>query len=639
MRTRTITSVWVMILLLSATKVSSQFQYQYVEDFGPPNEVLLAAPDPREGTQLLPTGTDLYEGNDVNTIYYGLTPPNSSNKPVLVFVHGYASSASVWYTGEDNMYNDVYQDGYRSAYVSLTPNRHMWTNGFMLANMVNVITQHYGVSSVKVVAWSKGGVDTDCAVVHWGANQKVSEVFTLSTPHNGTSIAEAANSFLLSIVNLIAMQNNDATKSLTRGYMSYYRSVTDNLSSNNTPFTTLGGWGNGPLARLDIPQTFIHAIDGGRANGGNDGVVPYQSSRRPGGRELFDGQRKAYYGWDFAKLFPYYPGDARTDLDHFEVTRGIVWPYVRDVFNGSLKMAAPTTPANYNPNRTTTSQMQLVASEGGADHFYLSSEDVQICILNENLVAFTVVDAQGQVVEMESIDGEGAGQWFQLNNVQNGTYHIESEEAVAAMVVENDGPAVALEMMYGENGCLFESHDDISMRVLTSALNLDNPVVTGTMHRLHDLEFNSVNDAPVPVRFNQEGDAFVGSVGSAMAPGVYSVTVSFRSGDFARTLTATFTKLGQEPGTEVVPTPSIAVNTYPNPFQDGLNITADLAGQQAGTVRIYDIFGKELRQFDLNNDTPEIRWEARREGFAPGLYIIELEAADGNTSTAKAIMK
>ena len=277
---RTFYTVLAVLCLVSTFSYSQQYQNPAIENFGPPNEVNLGAPYPGEGIDLIPGGVDLYSGDDPNTIYYGLTPPGSANRPVLVFVHGYASKASVWYSGDDNMYNDVYNDGYRAAYVSLTPNKHVWTNGAMLSTIIDRVTQHYNVSSVTVVGWSKGGVDTDAALVHFGANSKVDQVFTLSSPHNGTYLAELANSWLLSLVNIIFMQNNDATRSLTRGNMAYFRSITDNNPNNTVPYTTIGGWGNGPLARVDIPQGILHLNGGSKSSGGNDGVVPYRSSLR-----------------------------------------------------------------------------------------------------------------------------------------------------------------------------------------------------------------------------------------------------------------------------------------------------------------------------------------------------------------------
>ncbi len=637
MKSRIAIPLWALLMLAICQPLTAQFSNPTIENFGPPNIEFLGGPDGREGTQVLPVGTDLYEGDDVNTIYYGLTPPNSSNKPVLVFVHGYASSASVWYTGRDNMYKDAYQDGYRTAFVSLTPNRHMWTNGFMLANMIDEITQYYGVSSVKVVAWSKGGVDSDAAIVHFGAGNKVSEAFTLSTPHNGTSIAEAANSILLSLVNIIAMQNNDATKSLTRGYMSYFRSITDGSPNNTTPFTTLGGWGNGPLNRLDIPQALIHGIDGPRANGGNDGVVPYQSSRRPGGRELFDGQRKEY-GW-FG--IPYYPGPAETELDHFEVTRGIVWPYVRDVFNGTLRMPAPNTPEEFNPNRTVSSQMQLVASAGGANKFSVASEEVRLYVMSADGQPMQVIDANGNEIELEWLEGDAQGQWFRMVDVQAGTYRVEGEGQFAAMVMEPEGPSVDMEMLYGESGCIFDANDAIRMRVKATGVDLNSPSVTGTLQRLHDLEFNSVADAPVPVRFSQDGELFIGEAGAHMPAGVYSATVSFNDGDVARTLTATFTKVGDEPIMNEVMAPQLEVQAFPNPFTESVRLSADFEGHRSAEVRIYDIFGKELRKYTLESTDGQAEWvwEARQEGMSSGLYIVEVTTLDGASVTKKIVLE
>ncbi|MDX1904448.1 MAG: hypothetical protein SFU27_09855, partial [Thermonemataceae bacterium] len=172
----------------------------------------------------LPSKMNVVEGgstggnNDVGTIYYGSVPANSSTKPVLVFIHGYNSSAKTWWEDND-MYSKAYADGYRTAFVSVHPDQTMWTNGQLFAGMLNTITTYFGVSRVVVIAHSKGGVDTDAALIHYGAWNKVERVLTLGSPHFGTPLADLASSGWTSWLGAIFGQNNNATKSLQTGTM------------------------------------------------------------------------------------------------------------------------------------------------------------------------------------------------------------------------------------------------------------------------------------------------------------------------------------------------------------------------------------------------------------------------------------
>lgn len=621
---------------------AQSFQYPYVENFGTPNEQQLGAPNTSEGTLILPVGTDLYDGNDVNTIYYGHTPSNSSNRPVVVFVHGYASSASVWFDGKDNMYRDVYDDGYRSAFVSLTPNRHIWTNGNMLSVAIDRIKANYGVNKVVLVGWSKGGVDTDAAIVHYGANNKVSQAFTLSSPHQGTSIAEAANSILLSLVNVIFMQNNDATKSITRGYMSFYRSISDGSSNNTVGFTTLGGWGNGPLNRLSIPQVLIHGIDGPRSNGGNDGVVPYASSRRPGGRELFAGQRKEY-GW-FG--IPYYPGPSETELDHFEVTRGSkVWPYIKAVLEGNLKTAPQPTATDYQPNPTTNSRQQVITSQAGSSEFYLhpSDKQFQIRLFGENLPELLpLVHANGTVL-LNQVTREGnsalytSEELLSQGELWSGAYSLDlkGDEYVATVELESDIEA-HLTSVFPTGKNLFTDQAPMTFKVGVNGLeDLKGCEVTGTLHRIHGLDFEATEDALEVLSFATNGQEFVAHASSDLPSGIYSITVTVKGQDFSRTLISSVAKTGSAQAS-TSPESVLEINAHPNPFTDVLTIS--LESDQATSMKVYDLHGRTLKSMPLAPGQKEFNWNAKADGFSTGMYILELSSKTGILATRRVVM-
>ncbi|HHG84873.1 MAG TPA: T9SS type A sorting domain-containing protein [Bacteroidetes bacterium] len=628
-------SVLATLFALIALSVSAQFQNPNIENFGPPTEMYLAAPYPAEGTQLIPAGIDLWSGNENNTIHYGLTPPNSSSKPVLVFVHGYGSNATVWFSGRDNMYHDVYQSGYRSVYVSLTPDKHMWTNGAMLATMLTKITQHYGVSKVSVVGWSKGGVDTDAAIVHFGGSSKVSEVFTLSSPHQGTSIAELANSWLLSLVNIIFMQDNDATRSLTRGYMGYFRSLTDNAAGNTVPYTTLGAWGNGPLARLSAPQTIIYGAGGSKASGGNDGVVPYVSSRRPGGRELFSGQRKAY-GW-FG--IPYYPGPSETNLDHYEVTRGLVWPYIKGVFEGTLRVSGPVAQSNVGANTVVMSRSQMVTSTLGSNTFIIdaNAENVLLEIPGESTTAFFIRDEKGVNVELTQLEGYvSATRTFLLAKPAAGTYTFVADAPMVALVEMVNGAEAKLFTGLSNGKTAFTADEEMAFRLEFSDLEAGIPAdmqVTGILHQTSGLDMGAVDAAPIFLKFRRDGARFFAEASAAIPAGIYGLTVNVRSKSLSRTVTTSLAKLGTKSANEPAQGTSIAIaDTWPNPFEGALNLRLDLGEDFTGTLNIYNIYGQLVKQetFVNANGFRELVWEA---GALPaGIYIVELRNATEKVS-------
>ncbi|PFA67700.1 hypothetical protein CN378_09240 [Bacillus sp. AFS015802] len=213
--------------------------------------------------------------------YVGTTPSYvAPSKQPILFVHGLNSSSNTWWN-DNNMYDTAYQNGYETAFIDLYPTKNMWDNGALLAQKIRDIYHYYG-EKVVVVAHSKGGIDTQSALVHYGAYPYVSRMITLSTPHHGSQLADLAYSSWAGWLAGILGSKNDATYSLQTGYMAYFRSETDqHVNVNKNPIYTFGGtkWGS-----------FGSSLYWGglylRPYGSNDGAVTVNSSRLPYATEL-----------------------------------------------------------------------------------------------------------------------------------------------------------------------------------------------------------------------------------------------------------------------------------------------------------------------------------------------------------------
>lgn len=631
------------VFLLLSSGLLAQFDYPDVEDYGIANEVNLGYPDTDEGVQFIPIGIDLWEGDDVNTIYYGKVPANSSDKPVMVFVHGYATNASVWFKGDDNMYWDVYRDGYRSAFVSLTPNRHMWTNGNMLANMLSQITSHYGVDKVVLVGWSKGAVDVDAALVHSSAHTKVSQVFTLSGAHFGTGIAELANNVLLSLVNIIFMQNNDATVCLKRGYMNYFRSITDGHANNTIHYTTLGAWGNGPLNRLIIPQGYLYLAGGSKASGGNDGVVPYSGSRRPGGTELFGGQRKEY----LLGFIPYYTGPDETNLDHYEITRGSkAWPHIRA--NLTNQNNAQVTAVNYNPNAVVSSKMQIVTGKAGETPFMVEENAGKVTILmagKTQAVQYEIRNEQGNIVKQnitgsEHLRNDATTATYELEAAKSGKYTIKSDEEFAAIIMTEGGIELQLNTGLTDNKLVYESGESINLELLLNLANgpsNEDAIVTGTMTRTVDLKLRPVEDMPQIITFNKVGNSFKAKIDEDLPAGIYTITVNAQGKSFMKNVITSIAVVGTS-NKPLANNNTISIdNIYPNPAHDKLTLHI-MTGDRSAELIVYNMYGQKVKEFSLVNKKgkTEIEWNINNDKLKPGLYILQLTS--GNEKATEKIM-
>lgn len=184
------------------------------------------------------------------------------------------------------MYTRAFQAGHRTAFVSVHPDQSYWTNGPMFAGMLNTICNFYGVNRVVVIAHSKGGLDTDAALIHNNAWNRVERVITLGSPHFGTLLADLASSGWTSWLGVIFGQNNNATKSLQTGAAASFRNLTDNHPNRpRTNFRTYGGWRyNGWLWTSGV---YLSRNGGSSSQCGNDGVVNYSSTRRPNSAVIF----------------------------------------------------------------------------------------------------------------------------------------------------------------------------------------------------------------------------------------------------------------------------------------------------------------------------------------------------------------
>jgi len=210
-----------------------------------------------------------------------------------VFVHGYRGTADNWWTITpydelNDMYIVAYQAGYRTAFVSLggpdgSETGSMWDNGQLLRWQLDAIAGHYNVDTLDIVAHSKGGVDAQAAVVHYGGAGLVRHVFTLGSPHHGTELADLLYSDWASwLAKLLGLQDK-ATYTLQTGYMQFFRALTDpKAATQDVTYYRAAGTDTGPrFSGLWFTGLYLSLF------GPNDGAVTVASTELPGAQTLF----------------------------------------------------------------------------------------------------------------------------------------------------------------------------------------------------------------------------------------------------------------------------------------------------------------------------------------------------------------
>ena len=252
-------------------------------------------------------------------------------KPPIVFVHGLNGSSSAWFD-ENDMAEQAWKNGYDAAFIDLHPDKDMQDNGAMLAAKLREIYQYFG-RKVILVSYSKGGIDSQSALIHHNAYHYVERVITLGTPHHGSQLADLAYSSWAGWLADILGQKNDAVYSLQTGFMKSFRDQTDNHPNRSkTKYFTLAGNKIGGFGSvLFFGGVYLNMF------GENDGAVTEKNARLPYATNLDTGK------WD-----------------HFSIIKGnLTFP----VF-----MPLLTIQANANETAATKENLSYPFIRGGENH-------------------------------------------------------------------------------------------------------------------------------------------------------------------------------------------------------------------------------------------------------------------------------
>ncbi|WIM37930.1 alpha/beta hydrolase [Paenibacillus sp. PK4536] len=291
----------------------------------------------------------------------GQTPANvSPNKPAILFVHGLTSKANVWYEDND-MYEYAYKNGYQTAFINMyditgTP-EDMWKDGELLATKIQEISKYFG-KKVVIVAHSKGGVDTQSALVRYNAYPYVSRVITLSTPHHGSQLADLAySSWAGWLADLVGSQS-PGTSSLQTSYMDYFRSeMAKDPDVNKVPFYTMSGnkWSGSGKASYTFGGSYLSLF------GSNDGVVTTDSALLPSATLIQSG------AWNHKTV--------RTGSSTFDLFKSYIGTLPAAV--ASLKTPASVTENTYQtqPSATNPTMPSRSQSTPPVDPYNVTSED------------------------------------------------------------------------------------------------------------------------------------------------------------------------------------------------------------------------------------------------------------------------
>ncbi|MCL6581066.1 MAG: alpha/beta hydrolase [Firmicutes bacterium] len=365
-----------------------------------------------------PTLVDVNPSGNAGDWLIGATPPNyDPSKPVIVFVQGLHGSAQNWwgptvYHGTNDMYAYAYNYGYRTAFVQFRDADgnagSMWLNGSVLRGQLEAICQYFGVPKVNIVGHSKGGVDSNSAVVHYGAYPYVQNIITLGTPHRGSQLADLCYSWWSWWLAELLGQRDDGTYVMQTSYMEYFRSITDGRPEDAAiRYYTGAGTDWGPLfSAMWFGGSYLSLWDA------SDGVVcRYSAHGHPAATKIFTG----------------------SSFDHDDIRMGSrVWsliePYLRSYRTTTTGTATVTTSSVWDGTQAGDAKAtgqpvpQVVVRGGPVDGSAETSFSVEpgaaglevLCLVGRPETRGSLVAPDGSCIALQSgtADPAGAGEVF-----------------------------------------------------------------------------------------------------------------------------------------------------------------------------------------------------------------------------------
>jgi hypothetical protein len=363
-----------------------------------------------------------YNGAGLGAWYAGAVPENGKNTSVIVFVPGLGQTAQSWWTiddyyGKNDMYEQAFTAGYRTAFVSFTANgkraMDMWQNGKILAWQIGEIGKFYKVKSVIVVAHSKGGVDSETAIVYNGASKYVDMLITLSSPHWGSQLADLAYSSAGWHFADTIKAHSDGCFVMQTEYMNEFRRRTDSNLNVVRNFKTIAGYGQGPaLTKLWAGSHILGKY------GANDGVVTEQSAHNPHGTHI-----------------------ASLKLNHAQMRTGkYIWSYLHAIINGQ-PLIAPVEADELVTCKSCGNIIRGERLENGIDEsFFVDSitQSMQVNLSITGQVTAKLVSSNGQEYNANATHKLNDGQQmlqFSVENPKPGKWKLNASKSKGAYLV------------------------------------------------------------------------------------------------------------------------------------------------------------------------------------------------------------
>lgn len=610
----------------------------------------------------------------LNQLIYGADPGaiDGIEKPILIFVHGWFDNGFGFFFMGNTMYENAYNNGYRTAYTNQSQTNSFELNGQIIANMVKQVSAYYGHSkNIIIVAHSKGGLDVEQAMVNYGIDSLVKGVIALSVPFYGVPLTDWTASIIRPILNNIPifgeyLKDKGTRQMQTANMVNRVRPAIDN-NPNNHPekYFTFGGWGYYKITKLPLtlPANLLSLISysnppcvelpmGGvygsaisllfKVSGGltkisqlpfsvdipdnekfiNDGLSPYASTLRPGSLNVG------------GKI-----GEQSAFLNHFDFLWGAtMWPKIlpvlQNIENNEFQKQTSSIAQTQTISNTFFLSTNLLSSKMGLTHFLANTDGTA----NLEIIGYvpnqkiSIVDNQGieikeVVLSSENIFGNFAHLDLEGLMVDK-TYSLVSTDhffatkidEISKLKLKTNLDNLALK----DNQPLvlsIESNDDKLYSIVATIEKIQDPndLKDISYKKEFILKHNNIS-------YNHDEAIFIDE-------GLYNLSILAKSDGGAKFFTTSFIVENRLQEQAIINSAPII---FPNPSNGEFKISLPTNSSLNNQITIYNSSG--LKVWSVSSIGIDSKVDINTD-LASGVYILKVENQEFNSFSKLMIVK
>lgn len=603
----------------------------------------------------------------LNQVLFGAVPPNSEDKPVILFVHGWGDNGYSWFSAKNDWYQKCYNEGFKTAFCFQSSYDAFQENGKVVAEMIRRTAKKFNTTNIIIIAHSKGGLDTEWALYNYGMIDSIKGVIAMASPFYGVPIIDLiSNPILRFVIENIPILGTivkaGGTYQMTSPYVSTMRDMFDNHPKNNPQqFRCFGAYNhlNQTQFPKNIPDDFfkilfyddykplcidlpIGQIGGAIMSLGmsvagivtqfvnvpeiytnpqkntkdSDGLVPYYSAIRPGAVEISSRTSPVSNINHIDELFTWYTWDIIKDNIYYFINN-----------QPTAKLSNKKIEKKVDTNEPIAISSKLQFNQDKDIHFKISKNTTANLFLvgNYNNLDYKIINSKNEIVQQDIIDIETKNIYnlfntIPINQLTEGDYTLIANQKLNSLVIDDSQEDIELSL---------DKEQQLKVKLNNWNENIDNIDIKVIANRILDENGQLIWDKIIPIQLEKNASDMIFENNNLVfeKAGYYNFSVYVKGSTAKRFLSSNIYIKKSNPIKNTVS----SISLYPNTTDDVFTVEWQNKNIQKNYIQIFDINGNiiyktTIQQADVKNS---VRLSAKTLNMPKGLYIINI---DGSSS-------